>query len=564
MNKILNDPDNAKRKFSEAVSMRSPFEPMWTEAAKHVLPRQYQGFLASTNPITSAGYGQSNTRIRSHDSTGRRMLPRFVSVLDRLLTPRGQRWHRLETDEEGLNKDRSVKEFYAKVSETLFGLRYKSQARFVSALSETYSGIGCFGNAAMTCRGRRRSPISRPGLVYRGHPIRDIYWLVNSDGDRDIVFARYWWNARQIEERFPEYANSGRLPPIVRTELDKAGGPSETRYYEVVEIITVNYHDHDPEALDSRRFAWNARVLMPEASAWLNDVEGLISNPYILPRYFTEPGDIYGTSPAIAAAPSMGGASAMKRHALKIGEKRADPAWLAHDHGILIDVRANAVIGGGLDSEGRPLVRRLDEVSGTDTRMAEVMLADERSDIEDTFLGRLFSILEETREMTAREVAERVSKEFALVAPTMGRMMEELIDPTVQRELDVITEDPILSAKLPDLPPALLEAEGEFEVVSTSPFARAERMEDVQGFIQAVEIAVNIASNAQRPEVLDTFDFDAAMPEVSEILNVPFGWLTSPEDLLARREEQQTQQQIEQAVQAAPAVAGLAQAASNA
>lgn len=557
MKSLLYDADNARRKYTEAQSLRSPFEALWTEAAKHVMPSQYQGMQSGGGPYSGmTGYGQQTTRMRSHDSTGRRMLPRFVSVLDRLLTPRGQRWHRLKTNDESLNRSRRVKQFYEDLTNLLFKERYKSSARFVTSFSETYAGIGCFGNAALSIRARRKSPIHRPGLVYRSYPLRDIFWLVNSDGDRDVVFVRRHLNARQIAEEF----GAEGLPDVINTELKKTGGPSESRTFEIVEIVCVNYDDYDPEALDVRRMPWHSRVLMPEARQYIGELKGYASNPFVLPRYFTEPGDLYGTSPAISAIASMGGASAIKRHMIKVSEKRADPAWLTHDPGILMDTRPNAIVGGGLDAEGRRLVQRLDEVSGTDTRGAERLLEDDRSDIEDTFLGRLFSILEETREMTAREVAERVSKEYALVAPTMGRLHEELIDPNVQREVDVLTEDPILSQKLPPIPPELIEAEGEYEVESTSPMALAERMEDVQGFAQAVEMAVNIASNTQRMEVLDTFDFDTAVPDIAGILNVPVSWLTDPRELAAKREEQQTRAGIEQAIQAAPAAAGLAQA----
>ncbi len=554
---LLEDADYARLVVGEVKSIRSPFEQDWRDAALRVMPRQHQSWQNQSSPAGHEGFGQSTTRRLNYDATGRRMLPRFVAVLDRMLTPRGQRWHGLQTSDEVLNKSRRVREFYQDLTNLLFRERYKPAARFVSAISEAWSAIGVFGNTATRIEGRKLSPISRPGLLYRTLPMRDIFWRLNSDGDRDAVIIRMHKNARQLEED-----GYSPLPDVVRTELAKKTGPNERRFFEIFEICTVNYDQFEPDALDHRRFAWNARTLMPEAKMFIDRRTGFVSCPYVTASYFTEPGDIYATSPAISAASALGTASAIKRNILKTAEKVADPPLLTADDGLIVDTRPNGVTGGGLDRQGNLLVRTL-PMAG-DLRPAETLLADERSDIEDTFLGRVFSILEETREMTAREVAERVSKEFTLVAPTMGRIQEQYLGPQIQREIDVLQEDPNLVLRMPKVPPELLEADGEFDIIYTSPMARAERMEDVQGFMQIVEIALNLSAQTGDPSHVDQFNFDTAIPEMAEIANVPVSWMRTPEEIAAKREEQQQKAAIDQAVAAAPAAAGLAQAAVQA
>ncbi len=553
---LLEDPDYARLIVGEVKSTRSPFEQDWRDAALRVLPRQHQSWQNSTGPAGNTGFGQSTTRKQNYDSTGRRMLPRFIAVIDRMLTPRGQRWHTLKTSDESLNKSRRVKEFYQGVSELLFTERYKPAARFTTATSEAYGSIGTFGNTATRIEARKRTPISRPGLLYRTMPWRDVFWRVNGEGDRDTQLIRMWKNARQLERE-----GFSPLPPVVMAELKKDRGPNEQRYFEIYEICEVNYDNFDPEALDARRFPWNRRHFMPEAKAFIDQRAGLVSCPYVGASYFTEPGDIYATSPAIAAASALGVASSIKRHMLKLAEKRADPPLLTADDGIIVDARPNGVTGGGLDRQGNLLVRELPN-SG-DLRPVETLLADERSDIEDTFLGRVFNILEETRQMTAREVAERVSKEFTLVAPTMGRMQEQYLGPTVDREIDVLQSDPDLSQRFPEVPPELIEAEGEFDVVYTSPMARAERMEDVQGFMSIVEFALNLSAQTQDPSHIDTFRFDVAIPDIAEISNVPIRWMKDPEEIEAKRQQQQQDQMIDKAVAAAPAVSGVIQAGAG-
>ena len=556
MKKLVTDSDFAKRKWGEAKTLRNFVEPEWAEAARHCLPGQYQGMRAAeAGPLATMGYGQRETRQLSYDGTGRKHLPRAMAIMERMLTPRGQTWHKLETDDPSLNRQRRVQEFYEEVTIQLFRQRNNSQARFVSGISEAYASILTFGNAALSVRPRRITPARPlPGFAYRTFPMRDVYWLVNEDGDRDIIFLSRWLNARQLSSAYPD----GTMPEVVRRELDKQGGPSETRYFQVVEILCVNEDMYEPRALDFRRHSWLMRPWLPEASAYLDEIKGMSSGSMILPRHFTEPGDIYGSSPAIAASPTMGGLSAMKRHLLKIAERRADPPWLTYRSNIIVDTRPNAVTAGGMSAEGRPLVAPLGVASQSDTRTTETIMADDRAEVGETFYGKLFELLDETREMTAREVAERAGKEFALVAPIMGRMMEELIDPMVTREVDIMVQEPRLADKLPDVPPELVEAQGEFKVVLTSPMARAERMEDVQGFMQAVEAALNIAAQTGNPAYAEQFRYDQAIPDIARILNVPTVWLKTPEEMEADARQRAEQQAVDTAIQAAPAVAGLA------
>ena len=136
---------------------------------------------------------------------------------------------------------------------------------------------------------------------------------------------------------------------------------------------------------------------------------------------------------------------------------------LGFDDGVLngeVDLRPGAYNPGGLDSQGRELVKAMQTGN---FQVAEQLLEHDRNDIEDSFFVTLFQILNETPEMTATEVIERVAEKTALLAPTMGRGQSEFLGPCTQREIDLMVEIGIA----PQMPPELIEAAGEYAIQYT-------------------------------------------------------------------------------------------------
>ena len=86
---------------------------------------------------------------------------------------------------------------------------------------------------------------------------------------------------------------------------------------------------------------------------------------------------------------------------------------------------------------------------------------------------------------------------------------------------------------LQPMPPRLREARGEYEIVDTSPLALAARAGEAAGFIRTVESVKELVNITQDPSLLDPFDFDTAVPEISRIQNVPERWMADAEAIQA-------------------------------
>lgn len=545
------------KRYEEAKSSRAPHENDWRMASAYCLPRHYNAWQTN-GPAGYNANGAAAARRFAFDNTGVNALPKYVSVLMRLLTPTNMRYHKLAPSNPDLLKSRAVRVYFDTLTDLIFKHRYNPKAKFVQSNSEVYASLGVYGLGPKFVGARARGPLDvRGGVLYKACALRDIFVLVNDEGDVDVVFRRFWLTARQFKQKFPKEAENA--PKLVKAELEKPT-PSDNRFFEFIHVVHPR-SEYDRRAIDVRRFAFAGNYISVEDAEYVGDEHGYRSMPYLTPRTFTESGDAYGFSPAMQALPALGSTSAIKKTLLKQGQKAVDPVLLAHDDGVMnggMDLRPGAINYGGIDGQGRVLVRALE--SGN-FQIGEKMLQDERQDINDSFFVTLFQILTETPEMTATEVIERVAEKASLLAPTMGRLQTEYLGPCIERELDVLDEMGFLHNM--EVPPELLEAEGEYDVVYTSPLAKGMYAEETSGFMRTFEMAMSAAQATGNPEYLDHFDLDVAIPEMADRMSAPPRWMRDMKTVEAIRAQRAEQQQTQTLIENAPGLAGAAKAAAE-
>jgi hypothetical protein len=142
----------------------------------------------------------------------------------------------------------------------------------------------------------------------------------------------------------------------------------------------------------------------------------------------------------------------------------------------------------------------------------------------------------------------------------MGRQQSEYLGPMIEREIDVLSRQGLL----PPMPPALMEAQGEYEIEYDSPLSRAQKAEEASGLMRTIEMTLNVVNVTQNPEPLDYFNWDIIVPEVADIQAVPQRWLRARDEVDDLREARAQQAQAQQMIDAAPAMAGLMKAGAGA
>jgi hypothetical protein len=520
-------PEEVVKKQTDLKSARGTWESHWQEIAELVLPSHSTSLLSN---ITTPG---AKRRTKQFDATPELALNRFAAAMESMLTPRNSRWHILRASNKELNNNREVSLWFDEVTDLLFQERYSPKANYASQQHEHYISLGAFGTGGLFIDGRRDG-----GIRYKAIPLGSVVFEENHEGVVDSAYRRFKWTARKIIQRWES------VPDFIR----KAKTMDE---FEIVHCVAPR-DDIDPSKKDFRSMPFMSMYVLVKGNHKLSE-GGYFSFPYNISRYVTAPGEIYGRSPAMIALPSIKTLNEQKKTILKQGHRVVDPVLLAHDDGVLdsFSLKAGAINYGSMTSDGKRLV---DVLPTGNLAAGEQLMNEERSIINDAFLVSLFQILIDSPQMTATEVLERAREKGALLSPTMGRQQSEALGPMIERELDILGDQGIL----PEMPGILKEAEGEFTIEYDSPLSRAQKAEEASGLFRTIEAATAYANITGDLSPFDHIDIDEAIPALMKINAVPEIWRRTPDEIAAIRQNRQDQQDQQTAIQAAPAVAGLA------
>ena len=150
--------------------------------------------------------------------------------------------------------------------------------------------------------------------------------------------------------------------------------------------------------------------------------------------------------------------------------------------------------------------------------------------------------------MTATEVMQRNEEKMRLLAPVLGRLQAEMLQPLITRSFNIMLRKGLLPQ-----PPISLQGQT-VDIEYVSPLARSQRNGDVQAILRTLEI---ITPLAQMLPVMDYLDTDKLVKHVTDVLGVPRKVLRSDQEVAAIREQQQEaaaqQQQLDQSSQMAEA-----------
>ena len=538
MNKI----EDMCHRYNSLKGSRGNWETHWEEIAERVLPRQV-GFLGARAD------GEKKSQ-KIFDSRPQIALDRFAAVMDSMLTPRQSKWHNLRTTDESLNRQFAVQDWFYQVNNILHQMRNSPKANFAGQNYERWISMGAFGTGSLFI-----DFAAGVGLRYRCINLRDTFFLENHQGIIDSVYRCFKHTARQAAQRWGEQ----NLPEKVRKALENPSRQNEQ--FEFLHVVAPRT-DYDSGRADARGKPWASYYLSVAEKMLLAPEGGFTSFPYSIARYVTAPEEVYGRSPAMTALADIKMLNEMSKTDIRAVHKLVDPPILLHDDGILgggattIRMQPGGLNPGGVNRNGQQMIQPF--TTGARVDINEQKMEQRRVAIDDAFLVTLFQILVDTPRMTATEALIRAQEKGMLLTPTMGRQQSEALGPQIERELDLLMFHRIL----PPMPPELVEAGGDYEIVYDSPMSRMARAEELVGVQRTMELLAPFAQID--PSVLDVFDRDALARLTAEVSGVPTPVLRSQEQVDAIRAQRAEQEQEAMAIQAAQPIAGAMKDAAQA
>ena len=451
----------------------------------------------------------------------------LASGLANYLTPEASKWVFLQHSNPALRDNRAVKQWCQDTTDEV--LLTLSRSNFYNQMPIFYKASGVYGTAGLFCEKDYDD-----GVRFYNIPINKLYLTEDAKERPSEFYLSFEYTAEQALSRFGDNCSD---------EIKEcyASGRNEDKKFKFICYFGKRL-ERDPRKIETANMP--VRMVWVDAKTKKKMAEsGFNSMPCVAHRFYKQPQIVYGYSPAMKALPYVRLVNTMTDTILRSSMKQADPAFALPDDAFLGTPnfnprQINYYQRGKLNPKED--IFPIGNFGSLNVGLAELQYY--QSQIEklmfvDTF--QAFSAI--TKQMTIPEVMERISEKMTLLGPAVGRYMNDVLQPLVEKVVLILYED----NRLPRLPDAMI-ADPNFEVKFVGRLVQTQRQSELNNITNAIAISGQIAQF--KPEVLDKINADEAVNDIFDISGVSARILRSDAEVQqirkARAEAMEQQQKL--------------------
>ena len=500
--------DNMKAivsRFEYLESQRANWDSHYQELADYMLPRK-------ADIVRKRARGEKRMEL-IFDGTALQSVDLLASSLHGMLTSGATPWFHLTLKDDELGRDEEVQAWLEDTSSRM--MRAITMSNFETEVHEMYVDLVVFGTGCMFVE------MDKTSMRFSTRHISEFYVAEDQFGIVDTVFRKYRLPARQAVQRFG-IENVGKF---IQKTFEKK--PDE----EVVVLHCVMPRkERDPTKQDNKNMPFASMYICMETKMVMQE-SGFQEFPYVVPRFLKATGEVMGRSPAMVALPDVKMLNLMSKTIIQAAQKLIDPPLLVPDDGFLLPVRTQP---GGLNffrSGTRDTITPLN--TGANIPIGLNMEEQRRTAIRSAFyVDQLLT--GGSPNMTATEVVQRQEERMRVIGPVLGRLMNEMLRPMIDRVFALMLRADMLAP-----PPEILQGL-DVDVEYVSPLARAQKSSSLNSTMKALEILLPLA---QALPVADHINADGLVNHIMDSLGVPKKVVKPQSEVDAGREEQAAQQQ---------------------
>lgn len=462
------------------------------ECMRMVMPWRLDGFGFNGQ----AGFDQL------YDATGAIQTMRSASRLQRDLTPPFQRWCELEAGPlvppqfvEPLNRQL--------MSSTAILHASLDASAFPVASLDAYADLMIGTGALCGAEGDDMNPI-----VWTAAPAWALAFETGPTGRVDNVFCKKPYPAWILPQHWKNAAWSEKTRKLIAEQKT-----------DQVEIRQTTYYDPD---IQGWRLAIQEMGAQGSPVVW--DSARDRTNPWIIFRYWTNPGDPWGRGPVMLALPDIRTANKAVEMILTAAAYQLAPPLMVTNDGVLnpdaMSLSPRALIrvtrtGGPMGPSIAPLQL------GSNVDVGQLVLQDQRESITRSLMGTQLPP-ESGAVRSASEIIERTKQLQYDAGAAFGRLNHEYVPQVIARVLDVLDRKKVAGIRWDELKIDQFI----MKVKITSPLARSQNLEDVQTIVQFWEIAKNVGGEEA---FLHVANLDDGLPRLAKLMGVPLDFVNDPD-----------------------------------
>jgi hypothetical protein len=446
------------------------------------------------------------------------------------LRDRSNKWFSIHVDDEELDEDDAARSFLEHITEIQWRLMYAKGTQFVRATKEADHDFAAFGNAVIWFGLNSNGN----GLLYRNYHLRDCAWSENADGEIDCFHRNCEWTARQIKRLFPKTHSS---------QVAEACEKDPERKFKCRHVVMPARIYHYKSNL-GKEYPFTSLYVECETMTVLEEV-GLNYFPYVVPRWQTVSGSVYGISMAtMILLPDGRTMQVMMRTLREAGEKYVDPPMIAIADAIRGDY---ALYAGGVTIADMEYDERLGDVLRPISQdrggmpigmeLANALKEDIRSGF---FLDKIIMNPVSGKEMTAFEFSQHLQQQIRQSAPIFEPITETYSDPLCDGTFELLKANGAFPIQM--MPEILSDADIKFKF--RSPLAEMEEQREAQIYSQVLTGIVAPAAQVD-PAQIEQIDLTRSTRDAMRAAGWKQKWF-KPLEAIEQR-QQQVAEEMEQA-----------------
>lgn len=446
----------------------------------------------------------------------------LAAGLSNYLTPESAKWLFLEHTNPALRDDDQVKQWMYDVSyEVLLTL---ARSNFYNQMPIFYKASGVYGTANLFAE-----QDADDGVRFYNIPIDKSYLTEDARERPNEFYLKFEYTAEQALSRFGDKCSR-------TVKEDYAAGRTDRKFKFI--CYFGKRLDRDIDKRD--------KMNMPVRMVWVDEEtknivkeDGFWIMPCVSHRFYKRPQVVYGYSPAMKALPYVRMVNTISDTMLRSAMKQADPPIALPDDAFLGVPNFNPR---QINYYQRGKLAPKDEIIpignyGNPTFGIE-MLQYYQAQIRNIMFYDTFQAFSQlTKQMTVPEVQERISEKMTLLGPAVGRFMNDVLQPLIERVVTILFE----AGRLPPMPDVMMQ-DPRYEVKFVGRLVQAQRQSEVNNIVNALAIAGQIAQ--LEPSVLDKINADVAVEEIFDITGVTTKLVRSDmevEQIRVQRAQEQAQ-----------------------
>ena len=531
---------DAKARLSTLKRRKEPWLSTYQELATIFLP-------GKANFTTKKLEGERENEA-IFDGTPRLAARDLSSAIDGLIKPKTSNWFEPTVEDEDLAENPQVKGWLERVRERMWQVIYHKDSRFIQRSTEVDDALVVFGWGTLWVS----ENANRNGILFKSYHNKDVCIDENADGVIDTISVEENLTPRQAVGRFGEAKLHRDILDLAKKE------PSSADPMFAFAQLVVPQRDHIAERIGPQGFPYKSVVIDVKNEVVMSE-GGFHGFPAAIPRWETQPGQVYPRSPAMIALPDALTLQAIGKTLLVAGERAADPPLMVPSDAFLSPIRTfpggisvfdtQALADGELRQPVFPLPTSASLPVGRD------MQNDYRGQVQMAFYKNVLSLPVEGFK-TATEVLERKEEFIRVLGPIFGRLETDYIGMVAERVFSIME-------RAGGFPPRPEEIEGVAIVFRfQSPLQQARKSLDIAGFSRTLEVTNPLA--LVQPWIYDNIDGDKVIRDSPEWSGIPSDWLRTEDEVKELREAQAAQNdeqaQLDNAKPVADALRSTAQA----